>query len=75
MNPFDKICIVLAFIFGIILLVLGIPGIIFGCRAHFSLPPVFGGIPALVGWGIIKAFIVASRTEKASRVDGVFEER
>lgn len=59
MNLFDKICCVPAFVLGILLLLLGIPGLFTGCQANFTLPPVLGIIPALVGWGIIRAVWVA----------------
>lgn len=59
MNIFDKICAVLAFVLGGTLLVLGVLGLFTGCKAHFTLPPILGVLPALVGWGIIKPIIVA----------------
>ncbi len=59
MNLFDKICRIPAFLLGILFLLLGIPGLFTGCRANFTLPPILGGIPALVGWGIIRAVWVA----------------
>jgi hypothetical protein len=55
MNAFDKLCAVPAFILGLILLVLGAFGLFAGCRANFTLPPILGVIPALVGWGIVRA--------------------
>ena len=58
MNIFDKICACLAFVVGIILLVLGLLGAFVGCNANFSLPPILGAIPALVGWGISKENII-----------------
>jgi len=30
-----------------------------GCKAHFTLPPILGALPALAGWGIVKPIIVA----------------
>ncbi len=59
MNIFDKICACLAFALGVVFIVLGIPGLFTGCKANFSLPPILGVVPALVGWGIIKSIIVA----------------
>lgn len=59
MNAFDKICAALAFLLGIALLVLGVVGVFTGCKAHFTLPPVLGVIPAFVGWGIVRAVYVA----------------
>ena len=55
MNAFDKLCAVLAFPLGLVLILLGVLGLFAGCRAHFSLPPILGVIPAFVGWGIIRA--------------------
>jgi len=59
MNVFDKLCAALAFVLGGLLLILGAIGLFAGCRANFSLPPVFGIIPAFVGWGIVRAVYVA----------------
>ncbi|HZL90876.1 MAG TPA: hypothetical protein VFB96_21095 [Pirellulaceae bacterium] len=59
MNIFDKLCAVLAFLLGVVLLVLGVIGLFTGCKAHFTLPPVLGAIPALVGWGIVRAVYFA----------------
>lgn len=54
MNAFDKACAVLAFALGVALLVLGAMGLFIGCSARFTLPPVLGAIPALVGWGVVR---------------------
>jgi hypothetical protein len=59
MNVFDKICAVIAFAAGAIFILLGVLGLFTGCKAHFTLPPVAGVIPAFVGWGIVKPVIVA----------------
>ena len=59
MNLFDKICAVLAFVLGIIFVLLGVFGAFTGCKANFTLPPILGIIPLLVGWGIIKSILVA----------------
>jgi len=59
LNLFDKICAVLAFALGIVLLVLGAVGAVFGCNAHFTLPPLLGALPVLFGWGILKSVVVA----------------
>ena len=66
MNIFDKICAVLAFALGIILLVLGAFGLFTGCRANFTLPPILGVVAALVGWGILKPIWVAWKKPKGS---------
>ena len=59
LSAFDRFCAVLAFVLAIVLLLLGALGLFFGCKANFSLPPVFGVIPAFVGWGIMRAVMVA----------------
>lgn len=59
MNAFDKLCATFAFVLGLVLLALGVIGMFTGCRAHFTLPPVLGVIPAVVGWGIVRAVYVA----------------
>lgn len=59
MNIFDKLCAALAFVLGVLLLVLGGIGLFVGCKANFSLPPVLGVIPAFVGWGIVRAVYFA----------------
>ena len=79
MNLFDKICAVLAFIIGAIFLLLGAVGLFTGCRAHFTLPPILGALPILVGWGIIRPIIVAWKKPKnpTSPISGqgVYDER
>jgi uncharacterized membrane protein HdeD (DUF308 family) len=59
MNPFDKICAAVAFLLGIVLLMLGVVGLFTGCKAHFTLPPVLGVLPAFIGWGIVRAVYFA----------------
>jgi hypothetical protein len=59
MNSFDKICAGCAFVLGLVLLALGAIGTLTGCRAHFSLPPILGAMPAFVGWGIVRAVYFA----------------
>lgn len=65
MNLFDKICAVLAFILAVIFVLLGGLGIFTGCKANFALPPILGGLPLLVGWGIIKAVLVAWKVDSS----------
>lgn len=65
MNAFDKACAALAFVLGLVLLVLGAIGLLAGCRASFTLGPVFGAIPALVGWGVVRAVYLAWRRPHA----------
>jgi hypothetical protein len=59
MNAFDKVCAAVAFLLGVLLLMLGIVGLFAGSRASFTLPPILGGIPSLIGWGIIRSVMVA----------------
>lgn len=61
MKYFDRFCFVLAFVIGCAFLVLGSLGLFLGCKAHFTLPPVLGVVPALVGWGITRAVYLAWR--------------
>lgn len=58
-NVFDKVCAFVAFPLAIVLLFLGGFGLIFGCQAFFTLPPVVGVIPAFAGWGTIRGIWVA----------------
>jgi hypothetical protein len=59
MSAFDKVCAAVAFLLGVALLILGVFGLFAGCKAHFTLPPILGVLPAFVGWGIIRAIWVA----------------
>ncbi len=69
MNVFDKICAALAFALGVVFLAAGVAGAVFGCRAHFTLPPVLGALPAFAGWGIVRAVYLAWRQRPASPSD------
>jgi hypothetical protein len=60
-NAFDKVCAVFAFVLGCVLLGLGALGLFMGCKAYFTLPAILGGLPALVGWGIVRSVVVAWR--------------
>jgi len=55
----DKIFAVPAFLMGVLLLILGAIGLFVGCKAHFTLPPVLGVVPAIVGWGILRSVYLA----------------
>lgn len=59
MNLFDKCCAVLAFMLGAVFMLLGAFGLIFGSNAHFTLPPILGGLPLLFGWGMVRPIYVA----------------
>jgi hypothetical protein len=72
-NLFDKICAVLAFALGAALLILGVIGLFTGCRAHFTLPPILGALPAIAGWGIIKPIIVAWKSPPGGAIPRISE--
>ena len=55
MDILNKICMGFAFVLGALFIVRGVLGLFAGCNAHFSLPPVLGVLPAVVGWGIVYA--------------------
>jgi len=59
MSVFDKFCAVFAFALGMALLFFGILGLFMGCQAYFTLPPLYGCLPAFVGWGIVRAIYLA----------------
>ena len=52
MRTFDKVCSVLSIPIGIIFMILGAVGLFTGAKAHFSLPPILGGLPFFLGWGM-----------------------
>jgi hypothetical protein len=64
LSGFDRFCAVIAFALGIVLLILGGFGLFVGCNANFTLPPILGAVPALVGWGIVKSVRVAWRIRR-----------
>jgi hypothetical protein len=55
MNLFDKICAMFAFSLGVVMVLLGVFGVFFGCHANFTLPAVIGILPAFFGWGVIRS--------------------
>lgn len=57
MSLFDKICACLAIPVGAVFMVLGIFGLFAGSRAHFTLPPVLGGLPFFLGWAMCVTLI------------------
>ena len=67
MSVFDRVCAVLACVLGIVFLILGLFGVFAGCQANFTLPPIVGGLPALVGWGIIRSVRVAWQSDAPRR--------
>ena len=75
LNVFDKICAVLAFLLGIIFVLLGGLGAFTGCRANFTLPPILGVLPLLVGWGIIKSILVAWKQPRSQTQSSYIPEK
>jgi hypothetical protein len=69
MNAFDYFCAVFAFTLGIFLLLLGAIGLFVGCHGAFGLPPLFGCLPAFVGWGIVRAVYVAWNASRPAAAD------
>ncbi len=59
MNVLDKICAGLAVPLAVVLVLLGGFGLFFGCSANFTLPPIFGFLPVVMGWGIIRSVSIA----------------
>lgn len=66
MNAFDRICAVGGFVLGLSFLLLGAVGLFTGCRAHFTLPPLLGVLPAFIGWGILRAIVIAWKVPSAA---------
>jgi hypothetical protein len=64
LNGFDKLCAVLAALLAVVFLLLGALGLFIGCSANFTLPPVLGLFPALIGWGILRSVRVAWRAKR-----------
>jgi hypothetical protein len=52
MTTFDKVCAVFSIGIGAIFMVLGGIGFFIGSSAHFRLPPLLGGLPFFLGWGM-----------------------
>ena len=50
MTLFDKFCAILSIPIGVAFLVLGGIGLFAGANANFTLPPVLGFLPFLLGW-------------------------
>jgi hypothetical protein len=57
MSKFDKFCALLTIPVGVIFLVLGTVGLFLGAEAHFTLPPVLGALPFLLGWSMCVTLI------------------
>ena len=67
MNPFDKICAVLAALLAVVFLICGAFGLFLGLRLSVELPPVLGVLPALAGWGIYRMFRIAWQSDRVAR--------
>jgi hypothetical protein len=59
---FDKVCAVLAAIFGIGLIVTGILRLVAAVSAPFTLPPILGLLRAVCGYGILRCVHIAFRS-------------
>ncbi len=57
MSVFDKICAVPTIIAGAIFMALGVFGLIFGCAAKLTLPPILGVLPFFLGWAMCVVLI------------------
>jgi hypothetical protein len=55
----DRVCAALAFVCALGFLVLGAFGLVFGVSFRLAWPPIVGGLPVLIGWGILRSVIVA----------------
>ncbi len=76
LNPFDKLCAVLAFPIGALFIVQGLFGVFFGAQANFELSPGLGVLPFFVGWGIVRSIILAWRGRRqlaGAALQNVFE--
>jgi hypothetical protein len=52
MTTFDKICATLSILIGVVFMILGVIGLFVGSKAYFTLPPILGGLPFFLGWGM-----------------------
>jgi len=72
MTGFDKVCAVLAIPIGIVFMVLGAVGLFTGSKANFSLPPILGGLPFFLGWGmsipLIRYWRISNRRRTPQKV-------
>ena len=79
MSAFDKLCAVLSIGVGVLFMVLGVIGFLAGSRAQFTLPPIIGGLPFFLGWGmsvpLIKFWSRTNATASRQRRIAVAEER
>ncbi len=65
MTTFDKVCAALAIPIGVVFMIIGAIGLFTGANAHFTLPPILGGLPFFVGWAmsipLIRYWKISSR--------------
>lgn len=70
MTTFDKICATLSIAVGAIFMLLGVIGLFAGAKAHFTLPPILGGLPFFLGWGmcvpLVKYWKMSGRNNNAA---------
>ena len=57
MTGFDKIAALITIPIGAAFLILGAIGLFFGSSAHFTLPPILGGLPLILGWSMCVTLI------------------
>ena len=73
MTVFDKICAALSIAIGAIFMLMGVIGLFVGSKAHFVLPPILGGLPFLLGWGmcvpLVKYWRMSNRAKDAADED------
>ena len=69
LSSFDRFCMFLAVLLSIPLIVLGTVGLIEGFTVRVTLPTVLGVLPALAGWGILRAVYLAVRAGKRDTSD------
>lgn len=73
MTTFDKVCAVFAIPIGIVFMILGAVGLFAGANAHFTLPPILGGLPFFLGWGmsipLIRYWKISNRCRMSQKLE------
>jgi uncharacterized membrane protein YfcA len=69
MSTFDKVCACVAIPIGFVFMFLGVIGVFLGSSAHFTLPPILGGIPFFLGWAMSITLIRFWSSGKADHDD------
>ena len=68
MTTFDKVCACLAIPIGFLFMAIGVFGLFFGASAEFTLPPVLGALPFLLGWAMSVTLIRYWRRDRGRAV-------